>query len=272
MKLLIWSKDRACQLDILLKSIKQNIKFSADVVVLYKYSDEKYQAGYEVLSKEHDWVSFKREENFYSDTIKEVSGTEYICFFTDDCFFFDTFNFEKRLLKFCLAFSYRLGLNTTTQHTLGGIKQPALNRYLKENDILIWKWNEYYNIHDYGYPMSVDGHVFLESTILPILNKIQFNNPNQLESAMFYQKEGLSPYMSSYEHSKMVNVPVNNMSGATRFGAEHFYSIEELNSEFLNGSRFTYDLTGQKIHGAHQEFPIICTNKIILTKDTKSGV
>lgn len=257
MKFVIWSKDRACQLDILLTSIKKNIKFNTDVIVLHKHTNKEYEAGYQILSKEHDWVSFRKEENFYLDTINAVSGSEYVCFFTDDCFFFDSFDFDKRLMKFCLAFSYRLGLNTTTQHTLGGIKQPSLNKYIKESDKIIWKWNEYYNIHDYGYPMSVDGHVFSESVILPILHKIQFRNPNELESALFYQKDGLPLYMASYEHSKMVNVPVNNMSGATVFGTEHFYSIEELNTNFLKGNRFIYDISNQKIHGAHQEFPII---------------
>lgn len=263
MQFLIWSKDRACQLDMLIRSILDNCVSSSGeriipgpIDILYTASDADYLASYEQLAKQYPRISFVKEESFKRDTISLIKERT-ICFCTDDCVFFDNFGIQEELAEVCSAFSYRLGFNTRYQHTLGGIIQPSLNRYAEMPDNrIVWKWTEYSNIHDYGYPMSVDGHVFLSSRIIPLLKEIDFNNPNQLESQLFYKKYLMPQTLSSYTHSRMVNVPVNNMSGWTRSGEKFSYSTKELNEQFLSGKRFRYDISGADVNAAHKEFSI----------------
>ena len=54
MKIIIPSLDRSCQLHLLLESLQKNWKQlrQSDILVIYKCSDEKYQAGYEYYTGE----------------------------------------------------------------------------------------------------------------------------------------------------------------------------------------------------------------------------
>lgn len=70
--ILCWSKDRACQLNALLRSLKTYIPSS--VVVLYTYSNDDFRCGYDVVRAEHPFVTFVKENDFYEDTIFSIEG------------------------------------------------------------------------------------------------------------------------------------------------------------------------------------------------------
>lgn len=262
MKILIWSKDRACQLDIFLTSVQKFAKFTPKVVCLYKASSPEFELAYQKLAEEYntkypDFLELVSETDFYCDTIRLIDESNSICLCTDDSVFFGEFGLHDDLIKEHATFSYRTGFNTRIQHTHGGIEQPYLNRYCLNNDILSWKWTEYSQINDYGYPLSLDGHVYLTSRLMSVITNINFKNPNELEGRLFFNKGCWPQTMASYPHSRLVNVPVNNMSGITRYADKYSYPIDELNTDFLAGKRFKYDFSGVEIVGAHQELRML---------------
>ena len=87
---IVFSKDRALQLDLTLRSIKANLGFFDEVVVLYDISSDEHKLAYEKLSKEHENVQFIRQVGHYKNifvatqTIIKNSKNDYIGMFTDD--------------------------------------------------------------------------------------------------------------------------------------------------------------------------------------------
>ena len=73
---IIFSKDRACQLDQLLSSMVSHVgNFGAlvRIQVLYTFSDESFRKGYEELKKVHPLVSFHQEGNLTESVDSEYS-------------------------------------------------------------------------------------------------------------------------------------------------------------------------------------------------------
>ena len=89
---IVFSKDRALQLDLTLNSIKSRIPCTQygypihRIDVLYTTSKE-HENSYETLIKEHQDVNFVRQSASIFSDIKKLVDTsldEYVCFFTDD--------------------------------------------------------------------------------------------------------------------------------------------------------------------------------------------
>ena len=60
---IIFSKDKACQLELLLKSIRRNTSNLFDIKVIYETSNGVFKQGYEKL-KEETFYHTKRDVNF----------------------------------------------------------------------------------------------------------------------------------------------------------------------------------------------------------------
>ena len=91
---IVFSKDRALQLDLTLSSIKRNFKQASEVLVIFQTSTEHVQS-YQILQKEYPdthFISQSKEGNggLFGDIEKAISNArqEYICFFTDYLFFY----------------------------------------------------------------------------------------------------------------------------------------------------------------------------------------
>ena len=261
-QLIIFSKNRACQLHLLLESIYEcSFDMFDSITVLYK-ADGEYQVGYDLLIERFcGWVNFKKEETFVVDTLALISDDyEYTTFLVDDVVFFekidtnleDVINYTNDKLALC--FSLRIGLNSTYSH-------PANMHYkIGDHEVNGDLMNLNFNLQkgDLGYPLSVDGHIFKTSTIKRLISKTAFNNPNTLEANLQqYMRFGLpSNIMCSFAQSKMVSVPVNlvNNTYNNRHGIEFYISEKELNVSYLNNNVISYsDLDFSGINGPHKE-------------------
>ena len=82
---LIFSKNRALQLDLLLNSIKKNFKQCSEISVLYTTTD-KHKKSYEILQKEHGGIKFVEQKDFYNDIcdITKNFKNQSVVMFTDD--------------------------------------------------------------------------------------------------------------------------------------------------------------------------------------------
>ena len=255
--LIVWSKDRACQLDLLLRSIKKNANLFK-VSVLYLSSDS-HKESYEKVIDEHKDVNFIKENDFRSDTISLIeSCDDVICFSTDDMVFYRESPYNYEMLKNFLpsinsVFSFRLGLNTVKQDIHNNTYQQALNSFTKITENIIGWQTRYYNpVSNYGYPIALDTHIFPISTILPLIKRTDWINTNTLEGNL-QRYSYIFEYMYSFDKSVSVNIPVNNMSNFTESGINHNYSIEYLRDMYMSGKKISLDFSNEKVVGCHQE-------------------
>lgn len=69
-----------------------------------------------------------------------------------------------------------------------------------------------------------------------------------------FSRRSLIERIYSFGHSKLVNIPSNNISGLTAAGAYYGYSLLQLRDIFLSG-RHVYPIL-QPIIGTHQELEL----------------
>ena len=260
-QLIIFSKNRASQLNLLLDSLKENANNLFDkITVLYK-SDFDYSIGYQKLKNKHQNVVFVQESNFRRDFINLIDDDiESTTFMVDDAILFDKIKNNKiEILKPVVEdyfiFSLRLGFNCVYSH-------PAnlyynLGEHEINGDYLIFDYTKQ-QAGDFRYPLSTDGHIYNTTLIKDLLIEIDFNNPNTLEAnlQMFVFNNSIPKNMVCFKQSKLVSVPVNlvNNTFNNRHGLEFGISEKELNDKFLNNEIIdlnSMDFSG--INGPHKE-------------------
>lgn len=259
MNLIIMSKDRACQLELLLRSMNKFFKNlnNYKINILYTYSNEEFKKGYTILSENYKNVNFVLEKDFKKDMISLVNPmNEYTMFLMDDIVFKEDFSmddYEVKLFKAnknIMSLSLRLHSNLTYCYPARlKMNKPKL---LFEKNIINWKQEN----GDFGYPMSLDGNLWRTTQILNYINNFNYNNPNSLESAMAIRPLDI-PFLLFYEKSKIINLPINKVQTFNN----NFHgniSAEYLNKEFLNNKRIVMENIEHIENTAfHQELKII---------------
>lgn len=256
-QLIIFSKNRACQLNLLIESINLNADQLFDkITVLYKAEDE-YIDGYELL-KTRTNIDFVEEKNFRNDLLRIIDDEiKYITFLVDDAVFFEKITTPKETLLnwsddfVCL--SLRLGLNCVYSH-------PAnINYTIKDYNIFdngLISFNHLEQNGDFNYPLSTDGHIYMTNTLKNLLVSIDFTNPNTLEANLQMFKSSIPNLMLCFEQSKLISVPVNlvNTTFNNRNGLLYPISNKELNDKFLHNEIIDLEsLDFSNINGPHKE-------------------
>jgi hypothetical protein len=254
MNTLIFSKDRPCQLELLLRSITEMfVDYESNgFYILYKYTDDISKEGYNKLKEQYNF-NFINEISFKKDTVEIINNFEddLTMFLVDDDVFKEKLNLSSEpVTKFlennnicCL--SLRLSPNLRRCYT---IDSAMLSPHFESK--WIWNWNN--SQYDFAYPMSLDGHIFRTKEIVPLIQNLNFINPNQLESKLHMNKIN-KPLMSCFETSRIVNIPDNRVQN--EFKNRHANgSLKNLNSKFLEGFRISTDnIYGIDNISCHQE-------------------
>lgn len=258
-KLIIFSKDRAAQLELLLRSIETNIPDLFSPVVIYTSSTRDFKHGYERLRDSYkESVLFVPETNLRKDIITQTNlATNHICYSTDDTVIFKPFGSKNILdIRQDQVFSLRLGLNTVMQDIHTGTYQPALTSYHEDKDILTWQVNRYHPHSNYGYPFALDMHIMPAKLIQSLISEFNWHNPTGLESGLTKYRDKIK-YLSSPKYSIAVNIPVNCAGGVTQHGKFFPASLESLNESYLNGNLISLKhIAEQNIIGCHQEIEL----------------
>lgn len=254
---IIFSKDRACQLELLLRSFAKYVESPHlyTINVLYTYSNGEFRKGYDKLMKATPPnVKFKKEQNFKQNLLSIFGDGKYTIFLVDDMVFKNPVNFyDKQMDIFnedhmILCRSLRLQKGLTYCYPSG---EPMFDPPFGENNVYEW----YGQSGDYGYPLSVDGHIFRSEDIYPFVKNCEYKNPNSMEGAWQHQYTNRTK-MICYDKSVVVNNPVNKVQ--TVNGNKHGeVPAEFLNDEYLQGK--TIDLTafdGIENKSCHQEIEI----------------
>lgn len=231
---IIFSKDKAVQLRLLLESIKKNTDGIFNLTVIYSASKEEFDKGYEKLKLEDvsTGVKWIQQTEFKNNVLQALqTNADHSCFFMDDDVMYGKFDTEKILktLKedqdvFC--FSLRLGMNTKFCYRLGTGNNLQSEEHV--NGVIKWDWTK--NYLDYGYPLSLNGHLFRTRDIMKLTKQVGFKSPEELEDALQVFDTFPKFKMAAYEKNILVNVTQKNSNAKV------------LNEKYLeHGSSFKFD-------------------------------
>lgn len=211
----IFSRNRPLQLFALLESLHfyTDFKESSKISVIFKYDDE-YLDSLQEIREKFSHINFINQGNFKQDVVSCLEGSNRFCtFFVDDI----VFKRSCAALTVCgildsnpgiLTFSLRMGTHLNYCYPTGE-SQPIPDGNV-QSGFFIWDWRR--GSGDWGYPISVDGHVFRKDQFLSWLEPISFNNPNQFEDRLQIAKQMAKNFgcvcMTS---SCIVNLPINRV-------------------------------------------------------------
>ena len=255
----VFSKDRACQLDLLLTSLERNGKDVFEPVVVYQATTADHEAAYEICRTRFPRVQFLPDTLVpLSVAAAALAYADLACFFTDDSVLYLSLPGKPQLDDDVLCFSLRLGRNTTWCYPHGRLQR--LPPFMETDAILKWNWKT--AKRDFGYPASVDGHVFRGHDINAALHDCPPDaNPNQIEEHLVTAlKHDRRDTMASFHHSCLVGIPANVVSSTSRnrHAEQHAWGTDELMAGYLNGWRIQLDgLDFTDVRGAHQEIDVV---------------
>jgi hypothetical protein len=161
-------------------------------------------------------VNFVEQDNYSSfrDCLELVisqlpSGN--IFFLVDDIVFTELVDYEflASLDVSDTVFSLRMGDHLDFSYVIDA-SQPLPNTLEYKDIYLRWQWHE--GRLDWGYPLSVDGHVFSISEVLLWINCLNFGSPSSFENELqklryiYRYKHGMS-----FRKSRIVNIPANRV-------------------------------------------------------------
>lgn len=233
---IVFSKNRPAQLDLLLTSIDRFGKRPAHVI--YKPTTREYVSGYSRcmnLHPQHEYI--KQSDNFKKcliTTINAVSNKSQdnstILFLADDDIFINDARETRQeyFLDNCQIASYNLRLHPYIRRSW------TMKVDCKRQFVQIWKWPAARG--EWGYPMGV-GSVFLKHDIMPILKNIQFNSPNTMEGRLAHNPIKKNR-MACPDIPTLINIPANKVQSDNKLGHMNISPVE-LNNKFLSGKRIS---------------------------------
>lgn len=261
---IIFSKNRACQLDLLLRSIEQNFThISNDIRIIYTHTDSEFEKGYSKLVDKFPNYIWYEQVDFQKDTLFALSQCKkHVCFFVDDDIVYNTPNIYGNQIEHLMTniedagcFSFRLGLNTVIQDPYSKKRIPKLPNFIACGIFLAWDWTQQ-TYNNFGYPFSVDGHVYNTQLISEVAQDFKFNTPNAFEGC--FPAKQIPRGMFCLTQSCVINNPIN-LVGSSENNAGHWWghTLKELNDEFLSGKTIDLEsLCKNEIVGCHQEMKI----------------
>lgn len=245
MNIVIFSKDRPAQLDLLLESMNKYCNsWRAEYNVIYTFSSSAFKEGYEKVIHKYKEFNFIKQENFSLQLLDIIKKSKIIGLITDDSLFYK--ESKQPFLDDVGVYSCRYGLNTVMQDPFNKTYQPILNKFTTESETIKWNSLWYHPLNNYGFQCSMDGHFYKSKNLLEMIN-FEFSNPSQLESNLFNRRQIINPWIRSEKESSLVNIPLNNAGGYTNFIQAN---LEEINKKYLEGKKIKYKI--DKIIGCHQ--------------------
>ena len=253
---LIFSKDRAMQLDACLSSLLGTCEEQSKlyVSVLFKASDIYSEEQYKRLGIAYPSIKFVKETSFHSDLVCCIGSAKYILFVVDDCVFRKHWSFLEVIQilsdnRETLGFSLRLGANITYCYSLDCEQSvPEHEKFTSRNgsEILSFDWTR--GEGDWGYPLEVSSSVYRSADILHmLLGEPYIYNPNSLEKHLSKQVPALSSThnrLSCYTEGVAFCIPYNLVQEDyfNRSVLNPFRTVSILAWHFDNGYRC--DLSG----------------------------
>jgi len=251
---LIFSRNRAMQLDLLLRSIQ---KYAPEmfnrVIVLWRVlrraaEATDYERAYAELMQQKRGNLFIREEGdgdfarAFGEAMESVD--EHVCFFCDDDVMFrepDPLFIPPNGNPPFVGYSLRLGINTSYNYMRSCPQSQSTGSY--------------------AYLFSLDGTIYRTADVLRWIKGETFCNPNELEHKIAAKIHG-NGVLAFSGHSCVVSIPANVVTDwpkGNRHAASH--SAEKLNQRYLAGARIDLEaMDFSNVVGCHQEIEYCFTS------------
>jgi len=255
LQIIVFSKDRPAQLELLLRSMKLlwSDWRAQSISVLLAASTAAFGRGYELVAAEHAGVAYidqnSRPTPFKEQLLELVGNARFTGFLVDDNVFkaeFTLASSEFALLRRepdVAALSLRMAPHMDYSYPADLYAPvPPLDKQRT------WRWRGLAG--DWGYPMSLDGHIFRTDDVRPLIAAAEFHDPNSLEAALS-RTPIEKPRMVCFTRAPIVNIPANRVQDTVRnrhAGGDPAW----VNQGFLAGGRLALDpLLGLDGRGPH---------------------
>ena len=171
----IFSKNRACQLEALVRSIVQNSIQRPEISVLWKSESKSHAKGYDLAQKLWPMIEWREQVNFRHDLIGifQERSAESVMFCTDDGLFY------RKITKLpnpnwgkVASLALRLGQESCYSHPANETYRSP--KFHKEKEFLAWRWRKAKG--DFRVVYSLDAHIYPRKRILDLLSKFKFNS------------------------------------------------------------------------------------------------
>jgi hypothetical protein len=266
----ILSKNRACQLELLIRSLKQQVTTLQELslAVLYAAEDRGHQEGYELVRRIHPDVQLRLQEDRLPlktqlrDLVRS-DRREFFSFFVDDIVAVAPFGWWDRPFSLLrsrrdiAALSLRLNPEVNYCQPLDIQTPPP-----RLDSDLTWDWTRSRSRlkrlkhrllgrsrarGDWAGSMFVDGYVFRHAEFIDYFDALpEIPHITKLEPVMLDQPLP-GRRVVCYPQSRIVNVALNRVDAHSRY-PHGGSSPESLNAHFLAGGRLAYDHLGN-LHG-----------------------
>lgn len=263
LNVVIFSMNRALQLQALLESYKLHSRSAVSVNIIFKADSERHLKAYQkVFTLNSEIINTvyqeKNRSEFRTILLNILSGFTgtHLLFLVDDIIFIRSVDFSGLLSidPRKMIFSLRLGKNLTHCYTQNiPMPLPVLTAGKLITPSLEWKWNT--GVSDWNYPISVDGHLFSLDEMKILIRSVQFSKPNSFEESLqifqpwFEFRTGVC-----FELPVIVNNPANKVQTENQNRAGSV-SADDMLVLWERGYRIDVSkLSGMVNKSCHEEF------------------
>lgn len=253
--LIIFSKNRAMQIDTLLESIVYfKIHLYDKINVIYTTSSPDYDKGYEIVSRKFPGINFIKEQDFCHDVMAQIDFQyAFTAFLTDD----DMFCYRLPLFKDQMlqhisypasCFLLKSGLSGSYVHFAG--KYYKIENYQLNDDHTI-TWGAQKKKRTFNAPLSAAGCIYKTPVIYKVIRQTQFTSPGSLESHIQKKSDRLIRKMTAFKNAILIDFSViNNPNNEAKYKTSQ-YPDEKLNKLYLEGYNIDFDnLSFDRINNA----------------------
>jgi len=297
--IIVFSRDRAMQLDATLRSFFIHCRDAqhTDLTIIYRASSPSRARQY--LQLREQWATinnmcFVEQQQFRNDVLSALTRHDHsalarlsvrclsifrrqrrnflfrwlrqqvpghVLFLVDDCVFVSEFALLEVVDTLsarpaALGYSLRLGRNTTCCYPLARAQElPAFEQITPQRLSYVWGTAD----ADFAYPLEVSSSVYRRADLLPLLYRLPFQNPNQLEKAMAFSAVNFKlsrPDLLCFDTSVAFCNPLNKVQSEydNRVEQSGRYSVDALARLFDDGYRIKVDhYSGFVSSACHQE-------------------
>lgn len=288
LQIIIFSYNRALQLDTLLFSILSHWKSPSYVIdIIYNSSNDEFQEGYNKLKaklSEYTNICFHRESNSHPDKLNYLlllnyfnylqwrdfpvvrhpktnfksmtldlikrNKSKFIMFLTDDAMFVDDVSIEKKHLDWITK---NPNHNQISLRMGIGIDDSEAH-YENNGSFLSWNFANEKMSTNWGYRFSVDAHIYDKKIVRKLLKRNIFVNPNTLEGPVCcdaIRQEWLENGRCPLK-PLLFSFPINMVQSVVE-NKTLGVSTEKLNLYYLDGYTLKYPVPDAPDH--FQQYP-----------------
>jgi hypothetical protein len=276
--IVIFSYNRAMQLDFLLKSIIGRVKFPDYKISVIYHTSGAHRDGYLKIKNKykhltnisflerknqifniksyfktfyslknlklflrHSYLLNKSSDNFKSllENLLKNTDCEFVMFNTDDGCFFDDVVIPKEIFNLISSKPLQTSYRLYVGENLDGFPD-----YIKhKRSYNIWNYYESDSYNHWTYPFSVDGTIYHTKCILGILRNVPYHNPVTLEGYVvgYVKDKKVLETGLGPKTSTLVCTKLNRVSTCTLNPTINI-STEFLNSKYLEGYELEIDI------------------------------